>query len=370
VSRTPMPAATAQSNGRSFGRNTLEVNGSSAAARVDRLLGFYGELVRGRIVALLAHGEPRRYLYEPLAVYPKRRGKNLRPALCIATTLAFGGTLDRVLNSAVALELLHNAFMVHDDVEDGSEYRRGGPTLHAQYGIGIAINAGDALNALSISQLMANRSVLGSELTWRILSELEYLARQSVEGQAMELGWVQDNRCDLTEAEYLRMILKKTCWYSAIQPCRIGALIGMAAANDLDRFNRFGYYLGAAFQIQDDILNLVGDEEIYGKETAGDLLEGKRTLSLIHLLDSCTSGEKERLSRFLASPRVRRRKREVDWILRLMKNYGSIDYARSRARNLAGAALAEFDEAYRDAKEGESKGFIRDLVRYMIERRL
>jgi geranylgeranyl diphosphate synthase, type II len=341
---------------------------SSSSARVNRLLTFYGELVRGRIVTLLAHGEPQPYLYEPVAVYPKRRSKNLRPALCIATTLAFGGKLEKVLNSAVALELLHNAFLVHDDVEDGSEYRRGGPTLHAQYGIGIAINAGDALSALSVGQLMENRSVLGSDLTWRILAELHHLVRQSVEGQANELGWVRDNRCDLTEADYLRMILKKTCWYTAIHPCRIGALIGLDAACDPDRFNRFGYYLGAAFQIQDDLLNLVGDEKLYGKERAGDLLEGKRTLALIHLLHSCTLSEKHRLSRFLAAPRIRRRKREVDWIL--LRKYGSIDYARSRARNLAGAALGEFSLAYRDAAGGESKDFIRDIVRYMIERGL
>ena len=80
------------------------------------------------------------------------------------------------------------------------------------------------------------------------------------------------------------MVLKKTCWYSFIHPCRIGALIATRDTANLDRFNRFGYYLGAAFQIQDDLLNLTGDQNRYGKEIAGDLLEGKRTLMLIHLL--------------------------------------------------------------------------------------
>jgi len=342
----------------------------SATRDVEQTLGYYGELVRDRVVALLAHGEPWNYLYEPAAVYPMRSSKNLRPALCIATALAFGGRLDSVLNSAVALELLHNAFMIHDDVEDGSEYRRGGPTLHTQFGLGIAINAGDALSALSISQLMENRTNLGSGLAWRILREFDHLARQTVEGQAMELGWTRENRCDLTEADYLRMILKKTCWYTAIHPCRIGALVGLFGACEPSRFNRFGYYLGAAFQIQDDLLNLVGDEKLYGKEITGDLLEGKRTLILIHLLHNCASSERQRLCRFLTTPRERRRPREVNWILDLMGKYRSLDYARSRARNLAGAALGEFALAYRDALEGESKDFIRGVVRFMIEREL
>ena len=185
--------------------------------------------------------------------------------------------------SATAIEMLHNAFLVHDDVEDESELRRGQPTMHAEHGVPLAVNAGDMLNALSLRMLRENLPALGATLTWRVFDEFDHMMQESLEGQAMELGWVRDNRCDLTEEDYLRMVLKKTCWYSFIHPCRIGALIATRDAVDLDRFNRFGYYLGAAFQIQDDLLNLTGDQNRYGKEIGGDLLEGKRTLMLIHL---------------------------------------------------------------------------------------
>ena len=103
---------------------------------------------------------------------------------------------------------------------------------------------------------------------------------ETIEGQAMELGWIRDNDCTATDDDYLLMVLKKTCWYSFIHPCRIGALVSGREGVDLDSFNRFGYYLGAAFQIQDDVLNLEGDRGKYGKEIGGDLLEGKRTLIL------------------------------------------------------------------------------------------
>ena len=131
------------------------------------------------------------------------------------------------------------------------------------------------------------------------------MTQESLEGQAMELGWMRDNRCDITDEDYLRMVLKKTCWYSFIHPCRIGALIATRDSVDLDRFNRFGYYLGAAFQIQDDLLNLTGDERRYGKEIGGDLLEGKRTLMLIHLLRQAAPREVERVRAFLGQPRAR-----------------------------------------------------------------
>ena len=122
------------------------------------------------------------------------------------------------------------------------------------------------------------------------------MMQESLEGQAMELGWIRDNRCDLDDRDYLRMVLKKTCWYSFIQPCRIGALIATRDGLNLDRFNRFGYFLGAAFQIQDDLLNLTGDEDRYGKEIGGDLLEGKRTLMLLHLFRNVPDAAAQRLN--------------------------------------------------------------------------
>jgi geranylgeranyl diphosphate synthase type II len=343
-------------------------NGAGVFYSLERTLETHGELVRSRILGLLQSGEPRSYLYEPIAVYPNRAGKSLRPALCIASARAFGESIENVLNSAVALELLHNAFLIHDDVEDGSLSRRGGPTLHAEYGVGIAVNAGDAMNVLGIRELMENRAVLGSDLAWRILGEVEHLARQSVEGQAMELGWVRENRCDVTEADYLRMTLKKTCWYTTIHPCRIGALVAQKAACKPDLFNRFGYYLGLAFQIQDDVLNLIGDEQKYGKERDGDLLEGKRSLILVHLLSRCTVLEKGRIRRFLAAPRSGRSVRDVKWIRALMAKYGSIEYAQSRAHDLADAALNEFRFAYSDAQDHEAKDFIESIALYVINR--
>jgi geranylgeranyl diphosphate synthase type II len=268
----------------------------------------------------------------------------------------------------VSIEMFHNAFLVHDDIEDESEYRRGMPTLHSEYGIGVAVNVGDAMNVLSIRPLMGNLSRLSPQITWAVFAEIEHMLLQSTEGQAMELGWVRDNACDLKEDDYLRMTLKKTCWYTCMHPCRIGYLIAQGDTSGLDRFNRFGYYMGAAFQITDDVLNLVGDRQKYGKEIGGDILEGKRTLTLVHCLNNSTRREKSRLKSFLATPRSHRTADDVDWVYTQFEKYGSIKYARSAARQLAGAALREFHVAFKDAEESAAKSFVREIILYMVDR--
>jgi geranylgeranyl diphosphate synthase type II len=331
-------------------------------------LSHYRETTLAGLLSAVPDREPRRYLYGPLSAHLSRIGKSIRPALCIATCQAFGGDPTAATNSALAIEMLHNAFLVHDDVEDESDLRRGQPTMHAAHGVPLAVNAGDMLNALSLRILRENLPVLGSTLTWRVFDEFDHMMQESLEGQAMELGWVRDNRCDLTEGDYLRMVLKKTCWYSFIQPCRIGALIATRDTTNLNRFNRFGYYLGASFQIQDDLLNLTGDQRRYGKEIGGDLLEGKRTLMLIHLLRQASEKDSRHLRAFLGQTRARRSPEGVDWILDLMRSYGSLDYARAISRQLAGATLYEFTRAFGELPASDEKSFVHQIICYMVRR--
>lgn len=328
-----------------------------------------GDTLSG-LLSAVPDREPQRYLYGPLARHLARTGKSMRPALCLATCRAFGGNATAAHRSATAIEMLHNAFLVHDDIEDGSELRRGEPTMHVEVGIPLAVNAGDMLNALALRMLRDNLADLGPDLTWRVLDEFDHMMQESLEGQAMELGWVRDNRCDITETDYLRMVLKKTCWYSFIHPCRIGALIATQESIDLDQFNRFGFYLGSAFQIQDDLLNLEGDAQRYGKEIAGDLLEGKRTLMLIHLFANVDAKEGGRLQRFLGLPRASRSETDANWIVALMRSRGSMAFARRISRQLTGAALFEFTRVFGRRPASDDTIFVRQLIEFVVRRDL
>jgi geranylgeranyl diphosphate synthase type II len=335
---------------------------------VPAMLKEYGDMTRVALCDYLRPREPQRHLYGLVADYPRRGGRMLRPSLCIATARAFGAAAEDAVGSAVALELLHNAFLVHDDVEDDSDERRGRPTLHALHGVPVAVNVGDALTLLGLRALIDNRRALGPSLTLRILEEAERMTRESIEGQAMELGWRRDNAINLSEADYLDMVLKKTCWYTTIFPSRVGALIGTRDEGNLDRFIRFGFFLGAAFQIQDDLLNLAGDPQRYGKELQGDIWEGKRTLMLIHLLREATPDERARLAEFLAQPRRQRRPADVTWIRERMDTYGCLEHAQQVAHGLAGAALHEFASLYAGVLPSRDKRFIEELATWVLQR--
>jgi geranylgeranyl diphosphate synthase type II len=341
---------------------------TDSAALVREKLAEYGAATQARMREYL-RGRPRNPEFEELiADYPQRGGRALRASLCLATARAFGAYPTDALNSAVAIELLHNAFLVHDDVEDESEERRGRPTLHQRHGVPTAINVGDALVVLSLRPLIDNAGTLGARLALRILEEAERMAHESVEGQSLELSWRQHNVVELREVDYLQMVLKKTCWYTTIYPMRIGALIGTRDGVELDRYLRFGFFVGAAFQIQDDLLNLLEDEGRYGKERYGDIWEGKRTLMLIHLLHAASTQERARLSQVLGVPRAERTSEDVSWIRERMEEYGSIDYARQIAHGLAGAAQHEFSVACADLPDSPDKRFMEALPTWVIER--
>ncbi len=339
-----------------------------ASLVVPEVLQEYGQATRGVLFDYLPDAEPRRYLYDLLGEYPRRGGRAMRPSLCIATARAFGGTLHDALRTDVSIELLHNAMLIHDDVQDESERRRGKPALHIEHGVPLAINAGDALSLLAMRPLLDNSDRLGAGLSLRLLQETERMARESAEGQALELGWRRDNSTTVSEADYLVMVLKKTCWLATIHPVRTGALIGTGGAIDADRFIRFGFLLGAAFQIQDDLLNLVGDEIQYGKELSGDLAEGKRTLMLIRLFERLPPAQNEHLRALLLRPRAERTLEDLQWVRAEMDRYDCIEYARRVAHALAGAAQHELDVLIAALPDSRDKRFLAALPTWVIER--
>lgn len=340
----------------------------AVATDVEPALRDVERRVRRAIMDLIPDAEPHRWLYRLVRAYPSRPGKALRPALCLATCRAFGGSDAECFPVAVAIEMMHNAFLVHDDIADASLRRRGRPTLSAEHGLELALNAGDALAVFANQVLRRHTRGLDQHLGDRILDEFDTMALRTLEGQATELGWRRDNLVRLTPEDYLDLIMHKTCWYTTIHPLRTGALIGSHGRADLRPMVRFGFHLGAAFQIRDDLLNLIGDESLYGKEINGDLYEGKRTLMLIHLMGRARGADAAAVQRYLLMERDARTDAVVEEIRGLMDRYDSIGFATEYARGIAGVALDAFDEAFAAAPAGPDVAFVRGLVPYMLGR--
>lgn len=345
-------------------------------------------------------------LYALMLDYPMREAKGLRPALAIATCRALGGRLDQVLPTAAVLELFHNAFLVHDDIEDGSELRRGAPTLHREHGVPIAINTGDGMLALALQPLLHNMAGIGLGRALRVLEVVARMARESAEGQALELSWIRDDRWDLTTRDYLRMVWKKTAWYSFIAPVTVGALCAGADATQVRRLQHAAGLLGLAFQIQDDLLNLQDDTGGYGKEAAGDLWEGKRTLILLHALKRAAPAERIEATRRLDRPRPgqvpvgvassldalvasgelsprgrdrlraelgggdgqEKRTEDIAWLLHLIERTGAMHAARTDAVLRAEKAGRLLQACSSWLPDSVHRGVIEDLVAYVTAR--
>jgi geranylgeranyl diphosphate synthase, type II len=340
---------------------------SAATTSVPDTMVAYHATTAELIASYLSEREPGPHLYDPLRSFMTRPGKGIRPALCLAACEAFGGSVDEALRSAAAVELLHAAFLIHDDIEDGSLRRRGEPTLHEQLGVPIALNAGDALAVICLRPLLDNMGILGPRLARAVLTEFQLTMETTVEGQAIELGWRLDDILALTPVDYLDMILHKTCAYTTILPLRVGAMIGSRQRADLDAITQFGFALGAAFQIRDDVLDLRSDAT-NGNDLMGDIREGKRTLMLIHFLRQARPADRARVVGFLEHPTESYSVDDARAVYDAIGAAGSVAFAEEYAASLLVHAQRWFEVAFAGCAPSPALTFLREVIPFMTER--
>jgi geranylgeranyl diphosphate synthase, type II len=275
-------------------------------------------------------------LYSMMREYPSRPGKMIRSRLLIASAIAHGARFEQALPLAAALELFQNWVLIHDDIEDDSDERRGKPALHRMYPTSLAINAGDALH-IYMWQVVHQAGITGA------FEEFLEMIHRTAEGQQMDLAWVAQARWDVSPSDYLEMVRLKTARYTVVSPLKLGAL--SAGCLPDERLELAGLDLGVAFQIRDDVLNLDGEFASYGKEIAGDLLEGKRTLMLLHMLEHLQPAEKAEIIEILEKPRLQKSAIEVERIVTLMRTHGSIAFAQSIASDFETRGLDLLEQA-------------------------
>lgn len=239
-----------------------------------------------------------RYLYAPLAAFSANGGKRHRPLICMLAARAVGGDPARARSAAAAIEHFQSAALIHDDIADKGQLRRGKPCMYLTEGVGRAINCGDYDITLSTDAVLRDEA-LDAPLKLRVLGELTAMMQRTVEGQALDLGWVQNERFDLTVQDYLTMATLKTAHYSGAVPLAVGAMVGGGSEQQVEALRSFGLATGLAFQIQDDLLNLVGD--VGDKDFRNDITEGKRTLVAVHALEHAESEARRELVEILRS---------------------------------------------------------------------
>ena len=224
------------------------------------------------------------YLYQPLRGFSATGGKRVRPALVLLATQAVHGNVEAALPVACAIEDFQSAALIHDDIADKSELRRGELCLYRRLGTGLAINVGDAALVHTIGRI-CHSNTYNETTRLRLIDALISMQEHTLEGQALDLGWTQENRWDITPDEYLFMATSKTAYYSAAYPLLCGAIVGGGTAEQRSALEAFGLKAGLAFQLQDDLLNLVGNAKTQGKDFRSEITEGKRTLLVVKAIE-------------------------------------------------------------------------------------
>ena len=239
-------------------------------------------------LAQLSMPEEPKLLYTPIIYSMSGGGKRLRPVLLLITAEAFGGSVDEAMPAALAVEIFHNFTLLHDDIMDNADVRRGKPSVYAKWGGNVALLSGDAMLITAYKSLAR----VASERLPRVMSIFSDMALEVCEGQQYDMDF--ETMSKVTVEEYMQMIECKT---SALLSgsAMIGATMAGASEEDIKKIYRFATELGLAFQLQDDVLDSFGDIAL-GKKIGGDILEGKKTFLMVQALNRATAEEREVLT--------------------------------------------------------------------------
>lgn len=233
-------------------------------------------IIERSFVELQLPSEPRS-LYEPISYTLSLGGKRIRPILCLMSANLFSDIIDKAVKPAMALEIFHNFTLIHDDIMDNADVRRGKPTVFKKWNTNVAILSGDAALIVAYKYLSQTEGQYLPE----VLKVFNNTALQVCDGQQFDMDF--EKLHVVTEDDYLKMIELKTSVLLAAAT-KIGAICGGAPMADAEHLYSFGKYLGIAFQLQDDLLDTYGDPKVFGKAIGGDIIENKKTFLMINAL--------------------------------------------------------------------------------------
>lgn len=292
-------------------------------------------------------------LYEPIEYTLAGGGKRIRPVLTLATCSALGGTIDDAINQALGIEIFHNFTLLHDDVMDKADMRRGRPTVHIKWNEETAILSGDAMLTMALQYACIG----ADDKIAQVISLFNRTAMEVYEGQQYDMDF--ENRNDVTVDEYLNMIRLKTSVLLGCA-CEMGALMAGASNEVKSAFYQFGVKLGIAFQLQDDYLDTYGDPAVFGKKIGGDILNDKKTWLLISALSEDKSGRLKALIGLTIAP-----DEKIAIVTAVYNDLNLGERCHTLIDKYAKEAIAELDKIHLSA---EAKSFFVELAQKSCRR--
>ncbi|MEM3839440.1 MAG: polyprenyl synthetase family protein [Candidatus Micrarchaeaceae archaeon] len=283
--------------------------------------------------------------YKVVRDYSERMGSYRRPGLLMLCGEMFGATREELLLPAAAMQMSEDWILIHDDIEDDSEMRRGKPALHKLYGQAIALNAGDAAHIAMWFMLKDYIAKAGLAKGLALFDKFYDMLRFTVEGQYLDINFMRTHEmASATESMYNRIVESKTCYYTVYGPMQLGALIAGRPESDLNMLKEIGEPAGIAFQLVDDILDMTADEKAFGKKRYGDLYEGKLTLIMLHTYKKANAEEKGRIDKIYAKSRHQKSEDEIEFLVKMVEKYKGIEYAQKIAEKYGRQAKSTIDK--------------------------
>ena len=233
-------------------------------------------------------------LYRPISYTLDLGGKRIRPVMVLLACDLYGGVLEKAINSAVAIEIFHNFTLLHDDIMDNAPIRRGKETVFKKWNSNVAILSGDTMFAIAYKHLAKS----DTKVLHNVLEIFTQAAIEVCEGQQYDMNF--ESRSDVTIPEYIEMIRLKTAVLIAAS-LKTGAVIGGASLKDLENIYKFGEYVGLAFQLKDDLLDVFGEQEKFGKQIGGDIVTNKKTYLNLKAMQEAKDSDKDELMRYFSS---------------------------------------------------------------------
>ncbi|HHV86750.1 MAG TPA: polyprenyl synthetase family protein [Petrimonas sp.] len=233
-------------------------------------------------------------LYDPISYALSVGGKRVRPLLVLLAANMFGGEVDKSLKPAIGIEIFHNFTLLHDDLMDKSDMRRGMPAVHKKWDANAAILSGDAMLIESYRHIAS----VHSGILPQIISLFSQTAMEVCQGQQLDMDF--EKRSDVTESEYIEMITLKTAVLLACSS-KMGALLANASLNDAELLYNYGINIGLAFQLKDDLLDVYGDSKTFGKNIGGDIVSNKKTYLLIKALKTSDKKQYSELLKWISA---------------------------------------------------------------------
>jgi len=317
------------------------------------------EKVNSYLDDLLAGRQPEE-LYSASNHLIEAGGKRIRPFIALQSCKVVGGDVEEAIPVAAAVELIHNFTLVHDDIMDGDDTRRGAPTVHVKYGVPMAINAGDMLFAKAYEAvLMAVERDVSTGMILKLLEKLTRAVQTVCEGQAVDMTF--ENRNSVSEEEYMRMISKKTAAL-LVASAEMGALVGGGSEEQVNHLGRAMNAAGLAFQIADDVLGVTANERVLGKPVGSDVREGKKTILVCHALNHADTRQKELLLKTLGNKSASAK--DIEESIGILRSAGSVDYALKKAEDLTQKAKSELESF----PKTDARDLMISLVEYFVAR--